>query len=57
MWRKREARTGDVAHDFHWPKALFSFYYLLAKIPIDFDGIHFIKCAEEYIWPIKRSED
>jgi hypothetical protein len=57
MWRKKEARTGDVTYDFHWQKALFSFYYLLAKLSIDFDGMHFIKWAEEYIWPIKRSED
>jgi hypothetical protein len=57
MWRKKEARTSDVAHDFHWQKALFSFFYLLAKLPIDFDGINFIKWTEEYIWPKKRFED
>jgi hypothetical protein len=47
MWRKKEARTSDGAYDFHWQKALFSFDYLPAKIPIDFDGIHYIKWAGE----------
>jgi len=35
-----------VAHDFQWQKAPFLFYYLLAKLPIDFDTVHFIKWTE-----------
>jgi hypothetical protein len=57
MWRKKEARTRDVAHDFYWQKTLFSIYYLLAKLLINFDEINIIKWAEENVWPIKRSED
>jgi hypothetical protein len=58
MWRKKEPRTSDAAHDFQWQKALFFlFFYLLTKLPIDFDGINFIKWAEEYIFPQKRSKD
>ena len=55
MWRKMEARTSDVAHDFLRQKTLFSFFDLLAKLLIDFDG--FNKWAEKYIFPYKRSED
>jgi hypothetical protein len=40
-------------HDFQWQKALFLFFYLLAKLSIDFDGINFIKWAEEYILQYK----
>jgi len=47
MCQKKEAGTSDVAHDFQWKKVLFSFFYLVAKLPIDFDGINFIKWAEE----------
>jgi hypothetical protein len=57
MWQKKGARTSDVAMIFNGKKLSFYFFYLLAKLPIDFDGINFITWAEEYIFPYKRSKD
>ena len=37
---KKESRTSDVAHDFHWQKNLFYFFFLV-KLQIEFVGINF----------------